>query len=367
MDFAFLAPEINSARMYGGPGSGPLLAAAGSWDALSAELDITAEGYRSALSSLTSLHWRGPAAQSMATTAASHAAWLARTAEQARQAALQARAAAAAFELAFAMTVPPAAVAVNRIRLSTLIATNFFGQNTAAIAATEAQYAEYWAQDAGAMYGYATSSAATTRLTPFSAPRQTSNPDGVIAQNAAVSQAVTSVTSNSLSQSASASETLPTSAPVPADFATLDGMLTVFGATDNLSTVESFAADIIRDSSSAAGTGVQIPATLPVALPAAPQLAGVSSNVGGGASAALGRAGAIGSMSVPANWTAPADDHVALLARAGAAPLAAIGEPAGAGCGIPGIPGMRPPYRATLVVPRYGFRVRVLPRLPAAW
>ena len=45
-----------------------------------------------------------------------------------------------------------------------LIATNFFGQNTAAIAATEAQYSEYWAQDATAMYTYAaTSSTAASR------------------------------------------------------------------------------------------------------------------------------------------------------------------------------------------------------------
>ena len=32
MDFAFLPPEINSGRMYDGPGSGPMLAAAAAWD-----------------------------------------------------------------------------------------------------------------------------------------------------------------------------------------------------------------------------------------------------------------------------------------------------------------------------------------------
>ena len=46
------------------------------------------------------------------------------------------------------MTVPPAVVAANRAQLATLVATNVFGQNTPAIAATEAQYAEMWAQDA---------------------------------------------------------------------------------------------------------------------------------------------------------------------------------------------------------------------------
>ena len=42
MDFATLPPEINSARMYAGPGPGPMLAAASAWDALAAELQSTA-------------------------------------------------------------------------------------------------------------------------------------------------------------------------------------------------------------------------------------------------------------------------------------------------------------------------------------
>src|SRR6516164_1182645 len=150
MDFAFLPPEINSARMYTGPGSGSMLAAAGSWDALAAELGTTAETYESVVSGLTTLHWRGPASELMLATAAPYVSWLHTAAEQTRQTAMQARAAATAFEQAYAMTVPPAAVAANRMQLMVLIATNFFGQNTAAIAATEAQYAEMWAQDAAA-------------------------------------------------------------------------------------------------------------------------------------------------------------------------------------------------------------------------
>jgi len=63
--------------------------------------------------------------------------------------------AATAYETAFMMTVPPPVIAANRALLMALIATNFFGQNTPAIMATEAQYMEMWAQDAAAMYGYA--------------------------------------------------------------------------------------------------------------------------------------------------------------------------------------------------------------------
>ena len=47
------------------------------------------------------------------------------------------------------------------------------GQNTPAIATTEAHYAEMWAQDAAAMYGYAGSSAAASTLTPFADPPAT--------------------------------------------------------------------------------------------------------------------------------------------------------------------------------------------------
>ena len=51
-------------------------------------------------------------------------------------------------------TVPTPEVLANRIRLLTLIATNFFGQNTPAIAMTELEYMEMWAQDVAAMVGY---------------------------------------------------------------------------------------------------------------------------------------------------------------------------------------------------------------------
>jgi PPE-repeat protein len=67
-------------------------------------------------------------------------------------------------------TVPPPIIAANRSLLMALVATNLFGQNTPAIAAAETQYAQMWAQDAAAMYGYAGSSASATTLTPFTPP-----------------------------------------------------------------------------------------------------------------------------------------------------------------------------------------------------
>nr|WP_081288147.1 PPE domain-containing protein [Mycobacterium asiaticum] len=37
MSFAVLPPELNSAQIYAGAGTGPLLSAAASWDGLAAE------------------------------------------------------------------------------------------------------------------------------------------------------------------------------------------------------------------------------------------------------------------------------------------------------------------------------------------
>lgn len=65
--------------------------------------------------------------------------------------------------------LPPRAVVANRTQLTTLIATNLLGHNAPAIAATEGQYGEMWAQDVAAMFGYAastTSSNVDARLAP---------------------------------------------------------------------------------------------------------------------------------------------------------------------------------------------------------
>ena len=136
MDYGALPPEINSARMYSGPGSPPMLAAAAAWDGLAAELCSTASAYQSVIGR-SSAKMVGPASASMAAAVTPYMMWVSLTGAQAEQAASQASSAAGAFEAAFAVTVPPAAVAANRAQLAALVATNFLGQNTAAIAATE--------------------------------------------------------------------------------------------------------------------------------------------------------------------------------------------------------------------------------------
>jgi PPE-repeat protein len=189
MDFAMLPPEINSGRIYTGPGSGPIMAVATAWDALAEDLYATANSDQAVISELTGQAWSGPAAAAMASAAAPFTAWTAATAAQAQQAATQARAAAAAYEAAFALTVPPPVITANRSLLQALIATNFFGQNLRSIAATEADYAEMWAQDATTMYSYASASAAASTLTPITEPQPVTNPAGLDGQAAAVAHA----------------------------------------------------------------------------------------------------------------------------------------------------------------------------------
>ena len=368
MDFAFLPPEINSGRMYTGPGSGSLLAAAGSWDALAAELGTAAETYQSVVSGLATLHWRGPTSELMIASTARHVSWLYTTAEQTRQTAMQARAAAMAFEQAFAMTVPPAVVTANRMQLMVLIATNFFGQNTAAIAATEAHYAEMWAQDAAAMTGYATASAAARTLTPFSSPKQTTNPAGLAAQAAAVAQAdANAATAEPVSQviSSAAQAMLPTFNP---ELGFLDIIAGSYSTLSAVRDMEGTADGIIGGEKN---LGI-LPDLSKVAAEVAPAPAGAASGLGGGAGlpngvlASVARANSIGPLSVPASWSAPSSRAVSALSPAGLTTFTGTEEAAGSG--MPGVPGMPAPAlaRASGVLPRYGVRLTVMPRPPAA-
>src|ERR1700744_4342564 len=175
--------------MYSGPGPGPLLAASEAWDSLAAELGFAASGYGSALAQLTSNSWVGPTSAAMTFAIKPYIHWMRTPAAQAEETANHARAAVAAYEAAFAMTVPPPAIAANRSLLAALVATNFLGQNTPAIMMTEALYAEMWAQDAAAMYGYAGASAAAATVTPFVEPPQTTNDGGTGNQADAVAKA----------------------------------------------------------------------------------------------------------------------------------------------------------------------------------
>jgi PPE-repeat protein len=354
MDFGLYPPEVNSGRMYAGPGSGPMLAAAQAWDALADELYTAAGSYQSVTSELTDGPWSGPTSASMSAAAATYVTWLSSTAAQAEDTAAQAKAAAAGYEAAFASTVPPPVIAANRSLLMTLVATNFFGQNTAAIAATEAQYAEMWAQDAVAMYVYAGSSASASVLTPFSSPDQNTDPGATAHQAAAVSQATGSAVGNAqsavsvASQAVSGATTSAASGPLntlsdlisiffsaPSDLATLYLIIpmdALSGPVDlppaYLGTVLGLRADDTISGWEGVddwpGKGVTPPEEFPAIITNPGPLASSS------ASASLGQADTIGGLSVPSNWTVAAPEirsiaKVSPITNAGAGAAAALG------------------------------------------
>ena len=334
MDFGIYPPEINSGRMYTGPGSGPMLAAAQAWGSLADELYTAASAYQSVVSELTSGSWSGPSSTSMTSAAGSYVEWLSATAAQAEETAAQARAAAAGYEAAFAMTVPPPEIAANRSLLAVLVATNFLGQNTPAIAATEALYAEMWAQDALAMYGYAGSSAAATVLSPFTSPDQTTDPGGTASQAAAVSQASGTAAGNVQSTISTVPQAL-SAAAAPAQSSSLDtlsnlitvffsaptDLVTLFGIVpmDALSGPVDFPIAFLgtisgqnTDDIISGWEGTEPwPGTADV--PVQPFPATLQGLPPGGVpaptmSAALGEANMVGGLSVPSNWTVAAPE-----------------------------------------------------------
>jgi PPE-repeat protein len=363
LEFAAIPPEINSGRMYAGPGSGPMLAASTAWDYLADDLYASAVAYGSTIADLTS-SWLGPSSLSMAAAAATYVSWINATAAQAEQTAAQAKAAAAAYEAAFAMTVPPAVIAANRALLLALVATNFFGQNTPAIMATEADYVEMWAQDAVAMYGYAGASSAASTLTPFATPMETTNSSGLAAagtQAAATSAGTGAQTVSPLSSAAMpsalqalASTMTSSSSATPLSSLTTStsssgvlasGTSLVSGTassasmlTSGLSTLGSSASlgKAFGSASSAFGSGFQMfKSSLDIGVsPGAgawgsPEVGGVT------VTAASGRAASLGALSVPQGWTsaAPAFSQVASALPAGgglpATTPATPGTPAG--------------------------------------
>jgi PPE-repeat protein len=395
-EFAALPPEINSGLMYAGPGAGPMIAVGAAWDALADELYLAAAAYGSVVSDLAS-SWLGPSSVSMAAAAATYVSWISATAVQAQQTAAQAMAAVAAYEAAFVMTVPPPVIAANRALLLALVATNFFGQNTPAIMATEALYVEMWAQDAAAMYGYAGASSAASALTPFTTPLETTNPSGVAGMAAAVTQAAgTSAGTGAQTVAPLSSAAVPGALP---GFATMASSSTSTSPLSSLTTLTSSSAVTsgtslvsgAASSMSMSASGVSMlgsagslmntfgPATTTFAQSFQMSGSAMSTGVGSGAgalsspgiggtavTATAGRAASLGALSVPQGWTsaAPAFSHVASALPAGGPRVAPPDVPANPSSPM-GVPpansaergGVSSPLRA-----RYNFRPAMVQR-----
>lgn len=374
------------------------MAAAAAWSALAAELNSAATGYDTVLATLSGEDWLGLASALMARAAIPYLAWLSTTAEQAEQAATQARLAAAAYETAIAATVPSPLVAANRVELARLLTTNVLGQNAAAIAANEAQYGQMWAQDATAMYGYAGQSAAATRLTPFTTAPPIANPTAQAVQATAVTSGAGSAGSaqstltqlinglpNQLQSLASPLSSSISSNPVLTEiWFLLSGQNTL---PNNLGTLvtgyNSYSAlwynteGLPYFSVGMANFGVQIAKTTGAIGGAAPDAAaaavpkglgglGGMLSGGGSTSAGLGNAASIGKLSVPPAWAGagPAQAHAGPMVVENLTP--ASSDTGGPGNLLGGMPLAGPGMGQGGASPKYGIRPTVMTRPPFA-
>lgn len=386
MDFGALPPEINSARMYAGPGAAPLIAASVAWDELATELHAATSAYSSVIAGLTSGPWLGPAAVHAAGAFTPYATWTRVTAGQAEDAAAQARAAVAAYETAFASTVPPAVIAANRSLLTLLVATNFFGQNSPAIASTEAHYCEMWAQDAAAMYGYAATSSSASTLTPFESPPQVTDAAGLAAQSTAVSEATgeAATTQTTLASLVNSVPGALSSMTTPASLSGAGGPLAAavgiptsglgsgFGSTGDMANLLNIAVmpvfalssllGIAQTMQGMAATAAQEAAVAAEAAGAA--VAGAEEAIGGGVMGAMGSAATMGSLSVPGAWTSV----IPAAHFAGAHGAVAGGGVSGAGNMPPSLLGGMPRGGAgtNSPGPRYGLVPTVMSQPPSA-
>ncbi|OBJ17636.1 PPE family protein [Mycobacterium colombiense] len=369
--FVFFPPEINSALIVGGPGAGPLFEAASAWDGLAVELSSSASSFHTTVSDLAGGAWMGPSSMSMTAAASPYVEWLIIAAAQAEVAALQARIAALAFEGALVATVPLPQVLANRARLLVLIATNFFGINTAAIAQTELEYVEMWAQDVAAMLGYHAGAQSMAQALPeFSVPPAALGGGGAPAADLSGLAGLVTAPLSFASQFFQGLSSLGTAfaSELQSVFGALSPAVSLLTSTPvaTLTTVAQAGmypatALVTPMATLAHSAGPAGPAAAPAAAPAlAPAVVGASSAplnaphsagsplsdlqplAGGGlgalgiATAGLGSARFIGSMSVPAAWEGSMPAYIATPAMSGVgsgAPAAAAAT--GSGSGVP--------------------------------
>lgn len=387
-DFAATPPEITSTMMYTGPGSVPMMAAAATYANLAAEISTTATQWESIISLLTSEQWTGGGSAAAAAAAQPIITYLTETAATLEQASAQATASAAAFETAFAAVVPPEVIIANRTTRAALVPFMIFPAVAAEIAALDALYAEYWAQDVAAMAAYQAASAAAGALTPVTPLTSTTDPG---AASAADGTALAADTTGGTVQAFAANDPISnalsiagyTTPDIPASSSLLqsiDGFLgtpSVFnGINGAVNTAAWWVMNTIPTAVSLGHTLGSVP-SIPFALTdSVTPLAGgmvpgtmvgsVSGSLSGaGASAALGEASAVGGLSVPAGWNAAAPASLA----SSTAPLEGSGWTAAAEAepvtAMPGMPGMAAAAKGAGAYgsgPRYGFKPIVMPK-----
>ncbi|WP_139589277.1 PPE family protein [Mycobacterium ulcerans] len=347
LDFALLPPEVNSTLMYSGPGSGSMLAAAAAWQALGAELQCTADSYRSLLSGLVSGPWSGPAAAAMSAAAAPHLAWLSATAAQAEQVGRQA----AAADLTSFVPPRPATTANGPAAQAAAV-----GRATGDLLAGDAQSLQQLVEQLpNALRGLSEAALVPSlerilRALGLIGWKWTPNGDGIVLSGA-LGALIAGLTGSSTLDASTLSNTYIR-------------LVSPFRLTTTaLKDIDGLSHSLFPAAAHAGQEAAKAVEALPQALPKLP-LSGVSSGLGG-----IGRAAQIGGLSVPNAWASsmPGLGRVATVPLSSVAAAAAAADPSQHVFG--GLPAHGTPARgfaASAAPPRYGFYPRVMTRPPAA-
>jgi len=397
-DLGLLPPEVTSAQIYAGPGSGSLMAAAAAWNGIAGELTSAALSYDNIVTTLSGEEWLGPASAAMVSAVQPYLEWMTTSAAQAEEAGAQAQSAAAAYETVLAAVTPPPAILLNRTELAQAMATNVLGQNIGVISQLEAQYQEFWANNTAALYNYANQSAAATKLTAFKNAPTVANPAAATTSTAANTGTSAARVQQTLQQYLQGIQTAIGQLSTPKGTGKLVGQIGAenplltqvwFLLTGN-SVLPSNLGSVVNAytpyasffynteglpyfSVGMGNFGVQISKTLgwiggaaaPAAAAVPKGLPGLGGLLGGaGAAAHLGSATSIGKLSVPATWAGAvqAAPHASAIPVSSVSAAPEAGGPgnllggmplAGAGSGTAGAAG-----------PRYGFRPTVMARPP---
>lgn len=181
-----IPPEVNAFRLQTGAGAAAHAAQIAAYT--TAATTYAEQGaQQAATAAATSAVFIGPGGAAMVTSALNHTTFMAAAGAHAAAAATTITTAADAYAAALAATIPHEVVVANRVREAALQATNILGQNTPAIGEADAEYAEFWGQNASAMMGYL--AAATAIIGALSVPlpplAEASNPAAVLPAAAA--------------------------------------------------------------------------------------------------------------------------------------------------------------------------------------
>lgn len=369
MEFTTLPPEVISALIHSGPGAESLATAAAAWQQLSASLEDAADNYAASISSMDET-WYGPSSAAMLQAVTPYMTWLRTTAQQTQQTAAAAQSAAAAFNSVQASVVPTATVAANRMLMAQLLATNIFGRNLPAIAQTDSEYQEMWANNSAAMTRYQAASAQASTLPQLTSPTSTTNPSAAKAKTQASSATPATTSSSAATSSASPAGVLPTAGDPNTGYV---GLANTYA---NQFVSSGFPINLLsylaqnQSAQALAGVNAQVSQGLSEGEGA---LGGAAGNLGGGAAGALGALGqsgsglgALGAAGLGQINTSAALGRAVPMGNLSAPPsaapllanvqLASAASPLGAG-GMPGMP-MMPPLMPPPLSPGSGWRKR---------